>query len=239
MGYSSQQKDYLYLHVSANRCYISRHVVFNENFFPFSQQQATISTTFAHNPTSHIFPSISSIPPMFPSHLDTSSTSHSQSPEVTPTHSQSSSSLLHLTNSPVSNNSPLPSTQVDLSSSPCSSPSTILLAVEVTSPILHFLVPNQNVHPMITRVKHDIYKPKLFTASSSLFDACTLIEPKSYKEAMQQPEWYKAMQSEYKDLMRNHTWYLVSAHLEKTIVGCEWVFKLKLKPNGSVERCKV
>ena len=46
------------------------------------------------------------------------------------------------------------------------------------------------------------------------------------------------MQFEYEALMKNHAWSLVSAPPEKTIVGCKWVFKLKLKPDGSVERCK-
>lgn len=39
-------------------------------------------------------------------------------------------------------------------------------------------------------------------------------------------------------LMKNDTWELVDAPEEKKIVGCKWVFTVKCKLDGSVERYK-
>lgn len=36
----------------------------------------------------------------------------------------------------------------------------------------------------------------------------------------------------------NHTWDLVPLSVGKKPIGSKWVYKLKLKANGKVERCK-
>lgn len=46
------------------------------------------------------------------------------------------------------------------------------------------------------------------------------------------------MLEEYNALIQNGTWSLVPSSLAKNIVGCKWIFKLKLNPNGSIERYK-
>ncbi|KAL0449266.1 UNVERIFIED_CONTAM: Retrovirus-related Pol polyprotein from transposon RE2 [Sesamum latifolium] len=39
-------------------------------------------------------------------------------------------------------------------------------------------------------------------------------------------------------LRKNHTWEITSLPQGKKPIGCKWVYKLKLKDDGSVERCK-
>ncbi|XP_021756062.1 uncharacterized protein LOC110721222 [Chenopodium quinoa] len=63
-------------------------------------------------------------------------------------------------------------------------------------------------------------------------------EPVSYFEASQNPEWVFAMQKEIQALMDNDTWDLVQLPKGKKAIGCKWVFKVKLKADGSVERLK-
>jgi histone deacetylase 1/2 len=39
-------------------------------------------------------------------------------------------------------------------------------------------------------------------------------------------------------LSRNHTWDLIEQLSDVNIIGCKWVYKLKHKPYGSIERYK-
>ncbi|KAL0299468.1 UNVERIFIED_CONTAM: Retrovirus-related Pol polyprotein from transposon RE1 [Sesamum radiatum] len=63
-------------------------------------------------------------------------------------------------------------------------------------------------------------------------------EPSSFSEAQQKEEWKQAMQLEVQALEKNGTWDLVKAPTDKKPIGCRWIYKLKLKPNGSIERYK-
>jgi hypothetical protein len=46
------------------------------------------------------------------------------------------------------------------------------------------------------------------------------------------------MDEEYQALMSNATWHLVPRREAINIVDCRWVYKVKKKPDGSVERHK-
>jgi hypothetical protein len=46
------------------------------------------------------------------------------------------------------------------------------------------------------------------------------------------------MQDEYNALIQNGTWQLVSSATSQNVIGCKWVFKLKRKPDGSIDRYK-
>lgn len=65
-----------------------------------------------------------------------------------------------------------------------------------------------------------------------------LIEPSNYKQAALDPQWVHAMNNELHALKKNHTWDLVPLPPGKRLVGCKWVYKLKLKVDGSLERHK-
>lgn len=96
------------------------------------------------------------------------------------------------------------------------------------------MAPAQNQHPMLTHSKAGITKAKaLFVAivtDSGL--------PATVSAALADPVWNKAMQLEFNALQKNQTWTLVPAHPSMHIVGSKWVFKVKHKSNGTIERHK-
>jgi hypothetical protein len=46
------------------------------------------------------------------------------------------------------------------------------------------------------------------------------------------------MQVEYDALMKNKTWHLVPPQKGLNIIGCKWVYKVKRKSDGSLDRYK-
>ena len=46
------------------------------------------------------------------------------------------------------------------------------------------------------------------------------------------------MDSEYTALMKNKTWHLVPYPKGKNIIDCKWVYKVKRKADGTVDRYK-
>ena len=63
-------------------------------------------------------------------------------------------------------------------------------------------------------------------------------EPTSHVDALQVPAWKLAMDAEFGALQVNHTWRLVDPPPGRHIADCKWVFKLKKKLDGSVDRYK-
>ncbi|XP_043705350.1 uncharacterized protein LOC122655199 [Telopea speciosissima] len=52
------------------------------------------------------------------------------------------------------------------------------------------------------------------------------------------PEWRTAMAEEFNALIRNGTWSLVPRNPRMNLIGNKWVYRIKQKANGSLERYK-
>jgi hypothetical protein len=65
---------------------------------------------------------------------------------------------------------------------------------------------------------------------------CT--EPQSYEEASKSEHWVTALDSELEALAKNCTWKLVELPSHTKPIGCKWVYKVKHKAYGTVERYK-
>ena len=52
------------------------------------------------------------------------------------------------------------------------------------------------------------------------------------------PAYKQVMDEEMKALTFRGTWELISAPTDTTVVACRWVFTLKYRPDGSVDRYK-
>lgn len=62
--------------------------------------------------------------------------------------------------------------------------------------------------------------------------------PKSYEQASSIPAWMEAMESEIQALQGNDTWDLVSPTPNASIIGSKWVYSIKLKSHGAIDRYK-
>lgn len=63
-------------------------------------------------------------------------------------------------------------------------------------------------------------------------------EPENYSEAASSKEWIDAMESEIDSIVRNKTWELVEKPIGVKTIGLKWIFKLKKKADGSVNKHK-
>ena len=62
--------------------------------------------------------------------------------------------------------------------------------------------------------------------------------PRNIQEALGDPNWRLAVFEEMNALKKNDTWEMVELPKGKKVVGCKWVFSIKSKADGSVERYK-
>jgi len=70
---------------------------------------------------------------------------------------------------------------------------------------------------------------------------CNVVEPKTIDEAMKMPEaemWKQAADEEMLAHNTMNTWKLVSLPDGRKTVGCKWVFRVKNKSDGTIERFK-
>jgi len=71
---------------------------------------------------------------------------------------------------------------------------------------------------------------------------CSLLtavpELRFYHEAVKDPKWQEAMDVEIKALESNHTRTLTPLPSNKKAIDCKWVYRVKYKADGSIERYK-
>ncbi|KAH9745091.1 retrovirus-related pol polyprotein from transposon RE1 [Citrus sinensis] len=92
--------------------------------------------------------------------------------------------------------------------------------------------PSLNQHPMITRGKAGIFKPKVYTA------VLLHKEPDTVQEAINDERWFQSMKAKYDALMSNGTWTLVPRTEHHKLVGNKWVFRVKSNTDGSLAKYK-
>jgi len=66
-------------------------------------------------------------------------------------------------------------------------------------------------------------------------------DPVSYNDAIARPDakfWKRAMAEELEEFVRKELFTEVGKPKDRHVVGCKWIFKRKLGPDGQVERYK-
>jgi histone deacetylase 1/2 len=75
----------------------------------------------------------------------------------------------------------------------------------------------------------------------TLFDGATfvqLVNLKVLKRLLVMLSGKKAMDEEYFALLQNKTWHLVSHPSGSNVIDCKWVYKIKRKCDGTIDRYK-
>ncbi|CAN0824684.1 Retrovirus-related Pol polyprotein from transposon TNT 1-94 [Linum grandiflorum] len=218
LGYSSTHKGYLCYHQPNSRLYIARHVIFNEEVFPYTPHSSTSSSASQPStpaPNSLLQQAHQSPPPQ-PSPGPTPPT---HTPQPTPPLSPPTQPQLSPPTQP-----PNPPT-----------PPPISTTAKYTQPSTsHYRPAPYNQHRMQTRAATNSLKPKTF--STTLVD--DHFEPKTFREAIKHTRWRRAMKFENDALIRNGTWSLVPRPINVNLVGSKWIFRNKYNSDGSLQRHK-
>jgi len=94
-------------------------------------------------------------------------------------------------------------------------------------------------HRPVTRLQHGIRQPKIRTDGTIRYGCFTSTgEPQNLEEALNDERWKAAMDTEYHALMENKTWHLVPPEKGRNIIDCKWVYKIKRKADGTIDRYK-
>ncbi|KAG7599495.1 Reverse transcriptase RNA-dependent DNA polymerase [Arabidopsis suecica] len=213
-GYSLTQSAYLCYDFSTAKMFVSRHVEFHENEFPLSSFLS--STNTLHESSSSVFHPVSATRVYREPLITSSPPSLDPSPTTT---------------------EPIPS---DSDSSPTendNSASQETLNGEndevIENPALA-VVPG-NIHPMLTRSKNNIQKPNRKFANNIRLEE---IEPTSHVQALKDEHWRHAMGDEFDSIVRNGTFTLVDPRFASNVVGNRWIFVIKRKADGTIDRFK-
>ncbi|KAJ4767348.1 polyprotein [Rhynchospora pubera] len=241
IGYALSQKGYRCYQPQTDRVFVSRHVIFHEQVFPFRQNKLHVDTSHPADYTLWVPASMRFGPNLFPSRSNT----------VGPSSSSSSASLPQSPangppNGPVDE---LPDESLEItigqlarnlqrsknSNAPDRTPARSSLPSSSSNP------PDSttSAHHMTTRMRDQTRLRRQFPDFVA-FLATTppTSDPTTFNQANKIPHWQDAMRSELKALDQNKTWVLVPAPTNHNVVGCKWIFKTKRKADGSIERYK-
>lgn len=65
------------------------------------------------------------------------------------------------------------------------------------------------------------------------------LELTGVQQALKDPHWHQAMSEEFTALACHGTWKLVPPNSSQNLVGSKWVFRIKRKPDDTIDCYKV
>ncbi|XP_071681765.1 uncharacterized protein [Lolium perenne] len=90
-----------------------------------------------------------------------------------------------------------------------------------------------------TRSRTGNAKPKVYNDGTVRYGlSCLSDEPENLQVALSNKNWKQAMDDEYKALIENKTWYLVPHKKGNNLIDCKWVYRIKRKADGTIDRYK-
>ncbi|RVW99246.1 Retrovirus-related Pol polyprotein from transposon TNT 1-94 [Vitis vinifera] len=90
-------------------------------------------------------------------------------------------------------------------------------------------------HPIGNFISYDKLSPTFRAFTSSITE---IQVPRNIQEAFKYPKWKAAVDEEVRALEKNGTWEITNLPRGKKPVGCKWIFTVKYKADGNVDRYK-
>jgi histone deacetylase 1/2 len=241
LGYSLTQNAYRCLDPRTQRVYISRHVLFDEDQIPLTESVSSLLSPTT--PPISIIPNLVAVtvlpssPPVSSVDAHAMVTAPPGNPPVSIPSNLSSQLVLSSTGNTLTPTNPdLPPSIHRVDHTPGLRPTT----QPATEPQITSHHPQPSLsrpHQMTTRSMNKIFKPKQLNSATKHLMPYT-IEPTCVSQVVSEPHWREAMSQELTALMRHGTWELVPPPKHCNPVGCKWVFRVKRKYDGTVDRFK-
>ena len=94
--------------------------------------------------------------------------------------------------------------------------------------------------PSIRLADYELYSNSSISDNGEMVHFAFMVDTKPihWKQALDIIEWKAAMKEELDAIEKNRTWELVDLPHNKHPIDVRWVFKVKLKPDGSIEKHK-
>jgi hypothetical protein len=81
-------------------------------------------------------------------------------------------------------------------------------------------------------------RPHRFGGYVSPMSNISDVEPSSFEEEDKLQVWKDSMLEEYRSIIKNNVWEIVSRLKDKSMVSSKWIYKIKHAADGSVEKFK-
>jgi hypothetical protein len=230
LGYS--YTGYKCLDSITNQAYLSKNVIFNEDFFPAKDLATTqFSSKINAQDGAPLFLPIS-IPLHYPLSVEPNTSAATTTPDTESAPlSLSASSDANTIQSPIRFPASTSITSQVTSHVPIA-PSTLPHTTPSLSPSSSSMptAPSTLIpptHTMVTKSQIGSLKPKTFLDYHLHHTELVDIEPVTYRMAATDSRWMEAMQQEFDALLSNKTWTLCSRPSHHNVIANKWVFKIK------------
>lgn len=214
LGYPFGCKGYKLFDLDNKVFITSRDVTFREDVFPFATQSYVPPSIFPETVLPQPMPSM-----IFPIE-----------PHFTPTN----------TNQPAESAEPVPTPAETL---PPPQPNHGNLTQTLPRRSTRVPRPPSHLQDYICNVSYPIQHHLTYDKLSPSYrdyvlNVSSIYEPEFYHQAVKFPEWRQAMSEEIAALEANHTWTLQTLPPGKKTIGCRWLYKVKYKADGTLDRYK-
>ncbi|GKV43433.1 hypothetical protein SLEP1_g50721 [Rubroshorea leprosula] len=243
IGYPFGKRGYRLYDLETNEIFISRDVIFHEEIFPYKTPKTHAQTLALSNPSAR--DSLFEEPSLMDKAIDkTRNESHSfenvemtlgESPELVENNMQCTTQMESATDLATQPSQPVrPQRQrhapKHLEDFICDMPPSI----DPKHTPFHS-ANSGTLYPISHHLSYESFSPNhtAFLAAITSND-----EPSSFSQAIKNEKWREAMRKEITALEENGTWTLERLPPDKRAIDSKWVYKIKYKPDGSIERYK-